>query len=179
MSLDFSQLALYLSAASSIAVIVTAIIVSFQLRQNAKLIEVSTQENKSNIAFSMLERIVSDSFVRNRAHAYEIVTKYSPQNWEGFLDTVDDFEFRNYAYQYELFGQFVQHGIMDLDTMMDAMKYIIVTDWEIMEPLLRYICQAHGFKMFPWKNFEWLAKETKKYLLQLESQSNVTSSNLD
>lgn len=170
MSLDISELAPYLSILSSLAIIASAIMVIFQLRQG-------TRENRANTAFSMLESITSDSFERRRAHVYKIVAKYSPNDYVDFLNTADDFEFRNYAYTFELFGQFIKDGVVDRKPVMNVGKYIIVTDWKVMEPLLKCICQAHGFKLFPWENFEWLAKETEKYLLRLESQKSTSYSN--
>ena len=66
MAVDFSQVALTLSAVSSVAVVAGAVFVVFQLRQNAKLINATIQETKAGIAFSMVERIIDDSFVRRR-----------------------------------------------------------------------------------------------------------------
>jgi hypothetical protein len=147
-----------------VAVVAGAIFVVFQLRQNAKLINATIQESKSSIAFSMLEKIIDDSFVRRRKNVYDSVKKYGERNWEGFIGTMDDFEARNYAYMFELFGQLVKDGIVDLQTVMKALKYIVVYDWRTMEPMIRYLNGQYGLKANPWGNFEWLAKETEKYL---------------
>jgi hypothetical protein len=164
LALDLPTLAVLLSAVSSLAVVAGAIFVVFQLRQNNRLINATITETKAGIAFSMLERIIDDSFVRRRKNVYDSVKKYGEKNWEGFIGTFDDFEARNYAYMYELFGQLVKDGIIDLKTVMNALKYIVVYDWKTMEPMIRYLNGIYGLKSNPWGNFEWLAHETEKYL---------------
>ena len=161
---DLSSIVTGLSAISSIAVVAGAVFIIFQLRQNAKLINATLQENKSNVAFTMLERIIDDSFVRRRKNVYDTAKKYGENNWEGFIGTFEDFEARNYAYMYELFGQLVKDGLVDKETMMKALKYIIVYDWKTLEPMIRYLNKAYDLKYNPWGNFEWLADETEKYL---------------
>jgi len=176
LAVDLSQVALTLSAISSIAVVSGAVFVVFQLRQNAKLINATIQETKAGIAFSMVERIIDDSFVRRRKNVYDDVKKYGEKNWEGFIGTLDDFEARNYAYMFELFGQLVQDGIVDLKTVMNALKYIVVYDWKTMEPMIKYLNGRYNLKANPWANFEWLANETEKYLKLQESQAGATIS---
>jgi hypothetical protein len=170
LAIDLSQVALTLSAISSIAVVAGAVFVIFQLRQNAKLINATIQETKAGISFSMVERIIDDDFVRRRKNMYDTVDKYSKVNWEGFVGTMEDFEARNYAYMYELFGQMVKDGIVDLKTVMNVLKWIVVIDWRKMEPLIRYLNKQYNLKGNPWGNFEWLANETQKYLNALEAQ---------
>ncbi len=170
MATDLSTLALTLSAVSSVAVVAGAVFVVFQLRQNAKLISATIQETRAGIAFSMLERIIDDSFVRRRKNVYDTVKKYGERNWEGFVGTMEDFEARNYAYMFELFGQLVKDGIVDLKTIMNALKYIVVYDWKTMEPMIRYLNGKYNLKANPWANFEWLATETEKYLKLQEAQ---------
>lgn len=169
-TLDLSQISLVLSAVSALAVVAGAVFVVFQLRQNAKLIGATVQSNKSAIAFSILERIIDDSFVRRRKNAYDTVAKYQPKNWEGFLGTMEDLEARNYAYMFELLGQLVKDGIIELQTVMNALKYMVVNDWKVMEPMIRYLNREYNVKLSPWANFEWLANETEKYLKDLESK---------
>lgn len=171
MAVDFSQLALALSAVSSVAVVAGAIFVVFQLRQNARLINATIQETKAGISFSIVERIIDDSFVRRRKNVYDTVKKYSAVNWEGFLGSLEDFEARNYAYMFELFGQLVKDEVIDLKTMMNALKYIVVNDWRTMEPMIMYLNSKYNLKANPWGNFEWLAQRTEAYLERLESQA--------
>ncbi|MDE1852399.1 MAG: hypothetical protein KGI38_01495 [Thaumarchaeota archaeon] len=77
---------------------------------------------------------------------------------------MDDFEARNYAYMFELFGQLAKDGIVDLQTVMNALKYIVIYDWNTMAPMIKYLNGTYKLKNNPWENFEWLAKETAKYL---------------
>ena len=168
--MDATQISILLSGVSAGAVVAGAVFVVFQLRQNAKLIGATVQSNKSAIAFSMLEKIIDDSFVRRRKNVYDTIAKYQPKNWEGFLGTMEDMEARNYAYMFELFGQLVKDGIIELKTVMRALKYIVVNDWTVMEPMIKYLNHEYKVKVSPWANFEWLAKETEKYLEDLEAR---------
>ena len=80
---DLSWLISFLSAISSIAIILGAVFVVFQLRQNAKLIRTANLETKSNISFSVLEKITEESFARRRKNMHDAVKKYSQISWEG------------------------------------------------------------------------------------------------
>jgi hypothetical protein len=75
---------------------------------------------------------------------------------------------------FELFGQLVKDGIMDRKTVMNALKYIVVFDWKAMEPMIRYLNREYNLKASPWENFEWLAKETEKYLKLREDEAGLT-----
>ena len=35
-------------------------------------------------------------------------------NWEGFDDSTDDFEIRNFAYMYDLYGGLPKEGLLEL-----------------------------------------------------------------
>jgi hypothetical protein len=167
---DTSSIAAALGAVSSVAVIAGAVFIIIQLRQNSKLLEATIRETKSSIAFAMAERIIDDSFVRRRKNVYDTVKMYGERNWEGFLGTYEDFEARNYAYMFELFGQQVKDGVLDLKTTMNTLKYIVVNDWKLMEPMIRYLNKTYNLKGNPWGNFEWLANETEKYLRSQEAE---------
>ena len=58
---DFSSVITALSAISSISVIVGAVFVVFQLRQNSKLITASVQENKATILVALLDKITNET----------------------------------------------------------------------------------------------------------------------
>jgi hypothetical protein len=161
---DLSSIATGLSAVSSLAVIAGAAFIILQMRQNGRLIDATMHETKSQIAFALAEQIIDDSFVRRRKNMYDTVRKYGEKNWEGLLGSMEDFEARNYAYMFELFGQQIKDGVLDLKTTMDTLKYIVVFDWKAMEPMLRYLNQAHSIEGNPWSNFEWLAKETETHM---------------
>jgi hypothetical protein len=161
---DFSPLINFLSAISSIAIILGAIFVVFQLRQNARLIRTANLEVKSNMSFSVLEKITEDSFARRRKNMHDAVKKYSQVNWQGFDDSLEDFEARNYGYIYELIGELVKEGIIDLTIAIHSLRYLIVSDWQIFEPLVKHLMERYKVPVNPYENFEWLANETQKFL---------------
>jgi hypothetical protein len=105
---DLAPAVSYLSAISSVAVVAGAIFVVFQLRQNANLIRTANLETKSNISFSVLEKITEESFARRRKSMHDAIKKYSQMNWDGFDDSLEDFEARNFGYIYELIGELVR-----------------------------------------------------------------------
>ncbi len=166
MAFDASQVTTILSAVSPIAVIASAFFIILQLRQNSKVIEATLHQEKSNIAFSMLERITDESFARRRHRMHEAIKKYRGLDWEGFDDSLEDFEARNFAYVYELFGQLAKNHVVEFSTLADALQYLVVADWQTFEPLSRHLTELYRIKTNAWGNFEWLAKETEKYMQQ-------------
>jgi len=161
---DLSWLISFLSAISSIAIILGAVFVVFQLRQNAKLIRTANLETKSNISFSVLEKITEESFARRRKNMHDAVKKYSQISWEGFDDTLEDFEARNFGYIYELIGELVREGIIDLTIAIHSLRYLIVFDWQTFEPLVKHLMERYKVPVNPYENFEWLARETRNFL---------------
>src|SRR5207244_7957170 len=131
---DLSWLISFLSAISSIAIILGCVFVVFQLRQNSKLIKTASLETKSNISFSVLEKITEESFARRRKNMHDAVKKYSKINWEGFDDSLEDFEARNFGYIYELIGELVREGIIGLTIVMLSLRYFVVFFWPTFEP---------------------------------------------
>jgi hypothetical protein len=161
MLIDFSQISVFLSAISSIAVIAGAVFIVFQLRQNGRLIEASTKETKTNISLALLEKVTDESFAKRRKRMYDAVRKYGAKNWKGFDDSLDDFEARNFAYIYELIGQLTRDGILDARMVTHSLQYHVVLDWDAFFPLAKHLGQRLNLK---WSNFEWLAEETRKHL---------------
>lgn len=161
-----------LSAISSIAVILGAIFVVVQLRQNSKLIDLNAKlteatfrQVKSDISFELLEKMTDDSFARRRSHMYQTAKKYQALNWEGFDDSLDDFEVRNFAYMYDLFGQLARDGLIDIITLTRTFKYLVILDWQAFEPIAKHIQKRYGFKRNEiFQNFEWLANQTNRIL---------------
>jgi hypothetical protein len=164
--LDLSSIINYLSAISSIAVILGAIFVVFQLRQNAKLIELTIHENRSSIAFALLEKITDETFAARRKKMHNVIKHAQETNWVGFDDSLDDFEARNFAYIYELIGQLTQDNIVDLRTIRNALQYLVVTDWEAFAPLSKRLIERFHLNVNPWGSFEWLADETRRHMMQ-------------
>ena len=161
---DLSFLVSDLSAISSLAVILGAVFVVFQLRQNARLIKTANFETKANMSFSVLEIITQESFARRRKNMHDAIRKYSQVNWEGFDDSLEDFEARNFGYIYELIGELVREGIIDFTIAIHSLRYLLVFDWLRFEPLVKHLMERYKVPVNPYENFEWLAQETRKYL---------------
>ena len=161
---DFSTVISYLSALSSVAVVLGAIFVIFQLRQNAKLIRTTNFDTKAQMSFSVLEKVTEESFARRRKNMHDAVKKYSQINWEGFDDTLEDFEARNFGYIYELIGELVREGIIDLTIAIHSLRYLVVYDWDRFEPLVKHLMQRYNVPVNPYGNFEYLANESRKFL---------------
>jgi hypothetical protein len=170
--LDLSGLIQVLSAVSSVAVILGVVFIVVQLRQNAKLIDLNAkltdatfQQVKANISFEILEKLTEESFARRRSFMWQTVKKYQASNWEGFDDSLDDFEIRNFAFMYDLFGQLAKEGLVDLETLAKTFKYLVALDWEAFEPVSKHIMKRYNLKQNEiFSNFQWLATETEKIL---------------
>jgi hypothetical protein len=161
---DLATATSYLGIVSSVAVVAGAIFVVFQLRQNANLIRAANFETKSNMSFSVLEKITEESFARRRKSMHDAIKKYSQINWEGFDDSLEDFEARNFGYIYELTGELVREGIIDLTIAVHSLRYLIVFDWDRFEPLVKHLMERYKVPVNPYENFEWLASQTRTYL---------------
>jgi len=177
-SLSLTGLIQALSAISSIAVILGVLFIVVQLRQNnklidlnAKLTEASLRDVKANISFELLEKLTDESFARRRSFMYQTVKKYQAINWEGYDDSTDDFEIRNFAYMYDLFGQLAKEGLLDLKALAKTFKYLVALDWEAFEPASKHIMKRYNLKKNEiFDNFQWLAVETEKILKKEGSQ---------
>ncbi|MGO8806609.1 MAG: hypothetical protein ACLQO7_08425 [Candidatus Bathyarchaeia archaeon] len=169
-SLNLSGLVQVLSAISSIAVILGVVFIVVQLRQNAKLIDLnakltdaSFQEVKSNISFEILEKLTDESFARRRSFMWQTVKRYQASNWEDFDDSADDFEIRNFAFMYDLFGQLAKEDLIDIETLAKTFKFLVALDWQAFEPAATHIMKRYNLKQNEmFSNFQWLANETEK-----------------
>jgi len=168
MTIGLPDVVTVLSAISSIAVIAGAGFIVLQLRQNSRLIRASIQQQKADAAFSILEKITDESFARRRSNMYEVVKRYQDKNWEGFLDSPDDFEVRNFAYLYELYGLLVKEGLIEFRLVAETLKYLVIFDWKAFEPCCAYLVKNYGLKSNPWGSFEWLAQQTQKFMAEKE-----------
>jgi hypothetical protein len=158
--LDFSSIVEGLSAISSVAVIAGAFFIVFQLRQNASLIEATNRENRASTSIALLEKITNESFARRRKAMYDTVKKYAGADWKGFDDTLEDFEARNFGYTYELIGQLVRDGLIEMSVARNALHYIVVLDWDTFKPMAEHLVER--YKVNTWTNFEWLAEDTRR-----------------
>jgi hypothetical protein len=169
---DFTELTNFLAAISSVAVIAGAGFVVLQLRQNAVILKATLRQERSNSAFSMLEKITHESFAKRRARMYEIEKRAQASNWVDFDNSEDDFEARNFAYLYELYGVLVQEEILEFRLTAETLKYLVVTDWEIFRPHSEHLMKLFGLKVSPWGNFEWLARKVNEYMQEKEKATS-------
>lgn len=164
MTFDISDITFILSAISSAAVIAGAFFIVLQLRQNARLIEATLAENRNNAAFSILERLTAESSARRRKQLHDVSALRSKGNWEGYYGSLEDFEIRTFAYQYELIGQFARDGIVDLELITHMMSYGIVLDWLAFRPIEEFLIGKFETKINPWIHFQWLADRCREHL---------------
>lgn len=171
MSLDLSGAVEILNVISSVAVIAGVTFVVYQLRQNNKLIEVSNRQVeanllqvRSNTALSLVERFTDDSFTLRRKTVRDIIKKYSANNWEGFMETSEDFEVRAFCSFYEFAAVLARKGLVDIQTLVDALGYRAVFDWDAVRPAAVEFYRAFWKREYVFRNFQWLAEETRKYL---------------
>jgi len=137
-AVDLSQISILLGTISSVAVVAGTIFVIFQLRQNARLIEVSARDSRMNMSFALLEKLTDESFARRRKRMHDTILNYRKKNWAGFDHSLDDFEARDFAYIYELLGQLTRNGTLDIDTVTNSVEYLVVFDWEMFSPLAEH-----------------------------------------
>ena len=93
---------------------------------------------------------------------HDIVKKYAAVNWEDFDDSLEDFEARNFAYTYELIGQFVREGVVDLSTVSNALQFLVVIDWEVFSPLADHLKKGMVLRLTPGEIFNGLQTKPKK-----------------
>jgi hypothetical protein len=175
MPVDFSSVVTFLSAISSIAVILGVIFVVFQLRQNSKLIKLQVIQNRSNIALALFDKITGETFAARRKKMHESIKAATASNWENFDDSLDDFEARDFAYIYELIGQLALHEVIDLELLRSSLQYLVVWDWDAFSPFSKHFMERYKLSIHPWKNFEWLAAENRKSMAEREKKNKQTN----
>lgn len=162
-----SEVVTALSAISSIAVIAWAGFIVIQLRQNVSILNATLRQQKEDAAFAMLERLTDESFSRRRANFYKVIEKGKRDGWNDFDDSPEDFEIRNYAYLYELYGQLVKQGMIGFEPVAEMLQYLVVFDWKEFEPVAKHYRDRWELINW-WRNFEWLAGESEKYMSKRE-----------
>lgn len=173
MGLNLSELTFILGAISSVAVVAGAFFIVLQLRQNAKLIQATLAQNRNNAAFNILERLTVETTARRRKQLRDVAQSRLQNGWEGYFGSLDDFEIRSFAYQYELIGQFVREGIVDLDLVTHMMSYAIVADWLTFRPIAEYLSSKFEAKSSPWIHFQWLADKCRQHLDSEEHEAEL------
>ena len=138
-----SDVVTVLSDSSSTAVILGAIFIVLQTRQNAKLIEATLREERSNVALSLLERIMDESFPQRRKRRFEILDRFKATNWADAFESEEDLEIRNFAYLYELIGLMVENGLVDLELVLDRLRYLVVREWQVFESHAKFVTSKY------------------------------------
>lgn len=164
MGLDISEVTFILSAISSAAVVAGAFFIVLQLRQNARLIQATLAQNRNDAAFNILERLTQESTARRRKQLQDVSAHRIGSSWDGFFGSLEDYEIRGFAYEYELIGQFVREGIVDLDLVTHMMSYGIVADWLNFRPIAEFLNSKFGAAVSPWIHFQWLAEKCRQHL---------------
>ena len=169
-----SDLATWLAALSSLAVIVGVSFVVIQLRQNARLLEATLRQQRSDVAASVLERVTDESFPRRRHEMHAIVRKFAETGWKDAYESPEDFEVRNFAFIYELFGVMGKHGLIDLDLLTEVMQGLIVRDWQAFAPHAAWMRERfkdrYSGHLRPYSHFEWLAQQTENRMRALAAE---------
>lgn len=166
---DLTTFIQFLSAASTIAVILGVPFILLQLRQNALIlqtsnrqVEVMIHQTRSQVFLSIAQRLSDREYVFRRKLVRDLVTQYAAKDWEGFLDSNDAFEIRAFAATYEASATMARIGMIDEGTLQRALGYWVVSDWRAIEPAVRQLERSWGVPAYP--NFRWLAESSEAYL---------------
>lgn len=170
---DTSTVFAILSASSSAAVVMSAIFVLIQLRQNGRLLQATLNQSQAAFSLNFLERITDESFPRRRARMFVMLQKFRETDWKDVFESPEDFEVRNFAYFYELLGQMARSQIVDLEIVLDSLQYIVVRDWQVFEPHARYIAKQYKLDVNTYSNFEWLAVEARLHMAHRAEEQKV------
>jgi hypothetical protein len=166
---DLTDLVAILGAGASIAIVVTVLLVAFQLRQNARLIEHSAREYRASVALTILERLTDDSFARRRKSMHDASKLLVEQGPTGFDDTLADLEARNFAFIYQILGALTRSRVVDEDLVIRAMGRLVIADWQRFEPISRRVMERYHQRHGTWEDFEWLAERASLHYDALES----------
>lgn len=161
---DVPTLVAILGASSSAAVILSAVFVLVQLRQNARLLQATLNQSKAAFSLNVLEKITDESFPRRRARLFLTMQRFRETAWKDAFESTEDLEARNFTYVYELLGQMARQEIVDLEMVLDSLQYIVVRDWQVFEPHAKFLRERYGIDFQPYSNFEWLAKEARLHM---------------
>lgn len=148
--MTLNDIATWVGLAASSALVVSVCLLAYNLRA-------SRRDARRNLAFSMMEQLTSADFAMRRWKMHGSVTQAVASGWKGFDDSLEDFESRTFAYQYELIGQMVLSGTLDYRLVRDFLQYSIVADWNAFEALDRHLGERYPGRPSPWRRFRELA----------------------
>jgi hypothetical protein len=165
---DLSLVLEALSGASTIAVILGIPFIVLQMRQNTRMVEVANRQaellalqNRSQVLLNLAEHMTDHDFVLQRKAVRDIVAKYSEMGWDSFIDSVDGFEVRAFAIQYESAAIMAKLGLIDETTLMETLGFTIAIDWMALGPAIEVFEKRWGPMTFP--NFRNLAAHSERY----------------
>jgi type II secretory pathway component PulJ len=165
---DFSDIVLALSAGASIAVVVTAVLVVLQLRQNSRLLEHAAREYQSNVALAVMAKITDESFPRRRKAMHDAARVLTEQGPAAFDDSIADLEARNFAFIYQFLATMAQSGVVDEDLVVRSLGRLVISDWIHFQPIAKRIAERYGHRHGTWSEFQWLAREAERYFAERE-----------
>ncbi len=149
-SMNLTEITTWVSIAASSALVVSVCLLAYNLRETRR-------DARRTLAFSLLETLTSEPFAERRWKMREAINKAVAANWAGFDDSLEDFESRAFAYQYELIAQMVQARTLNYPQVRDFLKFSIVADWNAFNPLDEHLTKRYPNNPSPWSNFRKLA----------------------
>ncbi len=166
---SFADVANWLTVAGSIALILGALFIVLQLRQNnrllgmnATLIETTLRQERSDVAIALLEHLTDHTFAHRRWRMHELVKRFAESNWNGVFESEEDFEVRHFVQIYELIGTMARRNVVDREIVLDSLQHQVIRDWEVFQPHLRMLAARYGVTADYFVSFEWLASESKQ-----------------
>jgi len=147
---DLAEIATWVGIAASSALVVSVCLLAYNVRA-------SRLDARRNLAFSMMEQLTSADFAARRWKMHGSVATAAASGWKGFDNTLEDFESRAFAYQYELIGQMVSSGTLDYKLVRDFVQYSVVADWNAFQPLDAHLVERYPGRPSPWTRFRKLA----------------------
>jgi len=148
---SLSDVQTWVSIAASTALVISVCLLAFNVRA-------SRIDARRNLAFSMMEQVTSSNFAERRWKMHRSVETAVTSTWKGFDESLDDFESRAFAYQYELIGQMVASGTLDYQLIRDFLQFSVVSDWNAFEPLDTHLRERYPGRPSPWTRFRGLAQ---------------------
>jgi acyl-CoA reductase-like NAD-dependent aldehyde dehydrogenase len=165
---DLNEILEFLSGASTIAVILGVPFIVLQMRQNARMLEVANRQtelvalqNRSQVMLNIAEHLTDHDFILARRAVRDIIAKYNASGWESFADSVDGFEVRAFASQYESAAIMARLAAIDEAMVVEALGVIVAIDWNALRPAMATFEKAWGRLTFP--NFSALAAHSEQY----------------
>jgi len=147
---DLAEVATWVGIAASSALVVSVCLLAYNVRA-------SRLDARRNLAFSMMEQLTSAGFAERRWKMHRSVGAAVVSGWKDFDNSLEDFESRSFAYQYELISQMVVSGTLDYELTRDFLQYTIVADWNAFEPLDAHLQERYPGRPSPWARFRHVA----------------------